>query len=125
MKLKYHKIKNTPLDICTAEAVIAYNYAFSNGDLFKRRYSACNCHFQQTDIIREAVAFIVKQISNNDRVKTKYNVDTIFCCLNAGLEEYISKKCPIFTNDELLQADVTSIDNVFEDCKGIITFNIN
>ena len=27
--------------------------------------------------------------------------------------------------DELLQADVTSIDNVFEDCKGIITFNIN
>lgn len=26
--------------------------------------------------------------------------------------------------DELLQADVTSIDNVFEDCKGIITFNI-
>ena len=59
MKLKYHKIKNTPLDICTAEAVIAYNYAFSNGDLFKRRYSACNCHFQQTDIILEAVAFIV------------------------------------------------------------------
>lgn len=100
MKLKYHKIKNTPLDICTAEAVIAYNYAFSNGDLFKRRYSACNCHFQQADIIREAVAFIVKQISNNDRVKTKYNVDTIFCCLNAGLEEYISKKCPIFTNYE-------------------------
>lgn len=42
MKLKYHKIKNTPLDICTAEAVIAYNYAFSNGDLFKRRYSACS-----------------------------------------------------------------------------------
>ena len=27
--------------------------------------------------------------------------------------------------DELLQVDVTSIDNVFEDCKGIITFNIN
>lgn len=27
--------------------------------------------------------------------------------------------------DELLQADVTSIDNVFEDCKVIITFNIN
>ena len=27
--------------------------------------------------------------------------------------------------DELLQADVTSIDNVFEDCKGIMTFNIN
>ena len=27
--------------------------------------------------------------------------------------------------DELLQPDVTSIDNVFEDCKGIITFNIN
>ncbi len=27
--------------------------------------------------------------------------------------------------DELLQADVTSIDNVFEDCKGIITFNID
>ena len=25
--------------------------------------------------------------------------------------------------DELLQADVASIDNVFEDCKGIITFN--
>lgn len=27
--------------------------------------------------------------------------------------------------DELLQADVTSIDNMFEDCKGIITFNID
>lgn len=27
--------------------------------------------------------------------------------------------------DELLQADVTSIDNVFEDCKSIITLNID
>ena len=100
MKLKYHKIKNTLLEMCTAEAVIAYNYAFSNGDLFKRRYNACSCHFQQIDIIHEAVNFIMEQTNNNDHIKVKYNVDTIFCCLNAGLEEYISKKCPIFTNYE-------------------------
>lgn len=66
MKLKYHKIKNTLLEMCTAEAV----------------------------------NFIMEQINNNDHIKVKYNVDAIFCCLNAGLEEYISKKCPIFTNYE-------------------------
>lgn len=27
--------------------------------------------------------------------------------------------------EELLYADVTSIDNVLEDCKGIVTFNID
>lgn len=32
MKLKYHKIKNTPLDICTAEAVIDI------GKIFKSNY---------------------------------------------------------------------------------------
>ena len=36
--MKYHKIKNIPLEVCTAEQKIAYNLASSYADLFIKQY---------------------------------------------------------------------------------------
>lgn len=96
--MKYHKIKNVPLEICTAEAKIAYNAAFSMRDIIKKAYDKCDCNFQRCTVILDGVHLIIDNIEKNTDITKKYDIDAIFCCLNAGLEKYINSKYSILTN---------------------------
>ena len=97
--MKYHKIKNVPLNICTAEQKIAYNLAFSNVHIFKKAYDLSPMQFQKSEVIHDAVNFCLRMWSYNKNV-SKYDIDAIFCALNAGIEEYIKKGCPILASYE-------------------------
>lgn len=99
--MKYHKIKNIPLEICTAEAKIAYNVALINIDDIKAVYDKCTCNLQKADVIREGVKICMNNLllsSEYEKINKKYNIDLIQCCLNAGLETYINTKYHILSS---------------------------
>lgn len=96
--MKFHKIRNVPIEVCTAEAKIAYNYAFNYLDIIQNAYNKCTCNFQKKDVILEGVKLIMENLSEN--AKNRYDIDAIFCCLNAGLEGYINEKYHILSSYE-------------------------
>lgn len=98
--MKYHKIYNVPMETCTAEQKIAYNLAFANGDIFKKKYHAMPMQFQKSTIVQEAVNFCIKCWKNSRNFTEKYDIDCIFCALNAGMEKYIENNCPIYSSYE-------------------------
>lgn len=92
--MKYHKIRNVPLHVCTCEQKIAYNIAFSEYDRFKNEYFYAkeNCVFES-----EIASFLAKardymihyyQLSYPD---SKYDIDAISSALYNGLRNYIEK----------------------------------
>lgn len=97
--MKYHKIKNVPLNICTCEQKIAYNLAFSNAHIFKKAYNFSYTQIQKSEVVYEAVKFCMKMWGYNEKAD-KYNADTIFCALNAGIENYIKNNCPVLASYE-------------------------
>lgn len=97
--MKYHKIRNIPLTVCTAEQKIAYNLAFSNGHIFKKEFDRMPCAFQKNGVVTAAVKFCMKIWDNNENA-SKYDIDSIFCALNAGMEDYIKNNCPIYASYE-------------------------
>lgn len=97
--MKYHKIRNISMNICTCEQKIAYNLAFSHAHIFKNEYNRMPMQFQKSNVIHEAVKFCMKQWSYNEKT-SKYNIDAIFCALNAGLENYFKNNCPILASYE-------------------------
>lgn len=109
--MRFHKIRNVPIEVCTAEAKIAYNYAFNYLSIIQNVYNKCACDFQRCDAIRAGVKFIMENLSDN--IKDKYNIDAIFCCLNAGLEKYINEKYHILTSyddiGKIFQSNVATI----------------
>ena len=97
--MKYHKIKNVPLEVCTAEAKIAYNGAFLDYREILEVYNKCTCNFQRADIIREGVQLIMnRRILHNVEICKKYNIDAIQSCLNIGLENYLNEKYHILSS---------------------------
>ena len=97
--MKYHKIKNIPLDVCTAEQKIAYNLAFSNYALFEKQYHALPMHFQKRDLISYAVHKMIDMYKcGYDYIDGKYNIDAIFSALNAGFENYLCADYHILTS---------------------------
>ena len=96
--MKYHKIRNVPLAVCTAEQMQAYNFSCLYYDEIKKAYNKCTCNFQKADVIREGVKYIMNRLSEN--VKSKFDIDAIFCCLNAGLENYLNSKYHIIASYE-------------------------
>lgn len=103
MKLKYHKIKNIPLEVCTAEQKIAYNLAFSVSDITKKAYEKCNTGLQKSEVIAEAVNLCMKQWINSydyESRQKKYNIDAIFSALMAGMEIYVNEKYHILNSYE-------------------------
>ena len=97
--MKYHKIRNIPLDICTCEQKIAYNLAFSHAHIFRKAYNLSPMQFQKCEVIHEAVKFCMKMWNYNENTY-KYDMDAIFCALNAGMEDYIVNNCPIIASYE-------------------------
>ena len=83
--MKYHKIRNVPLDVCTAEQKVAYNLAFSHHDFVVKS--------GKFHSYAEAAQYIVKNLYHG-----KYDANAIFCALNAGLENYCKGKYHIMTS---------------------------
>ena len=87
--MTYHKIKNIPLSVCTAEQKIAYNLSFMYYDTVIKEYNQLPMQFQKTELINKSIQKIMELYRSN---KTKYDEDAIFSALNAGLENYINLK---------------------------------
>ena len=98
--MKYHKIKNIDKNVCTCEQKLAYNYAQAYCYNFKKAYHKAVTQIQKTDIVIQCRDFIIKQLSYNDKLMKKYDIDSIFCALNSGLENYIKANCPIYASYE-------------------------
>ena len=82
--MKYHKIRGVDLAVCTAEQKIAYNLAFANYDIVLHSGRFAN--------LAEAAQWIVSLYkSSYSYVPGKFDIDAIFCALNAGLESYCKK----------------------------------
>ena len=103
-KLQYHKIPNVDKSICTAEAKIAYNMAFRIGlgkhrgwgDIPKWEGSPRFVQFEWEAAQIEFELNSWKRTEPNSR----YNVDAIQSCLRAGLHEYLTRGCPVFSDYE-------------------------
>ncbi len=82
----YHKIRGIDKKVCTAEQMIAYNYAFRYRINWKRQFDKL-----PTEMLRgEFVEMLVRQAAANYMQNyKKFNVDAIACALRAGLQEYI------------------------------------
>lgn len=89
-KLQYHKIKNVPLEVCTVEQKLAYNLSY-NSDLYSylKLYNMAETGVQKSEIIHDYIRLCMKRFSFID-TKVKHNIDGIFCCLNAGMENYFN-----------------------------------
>lgn len=85
--MKYHKIRNVPLEICTAEQMIAYNIAFANYDWIRTRAFA-----NWRDEIRTICGRYAK-----DPKFTRYDMDAVQSALLAGFEQYAL--CPFIASD--------------------------
>lgn len=92
--MKYHKIRNVEKTICTAEQKIAYNIAFNLHITYQRdfdRVNACNPGGAKADCVRLAHDGLNSYQMSYDYKPGKYDEDSIFCALNAGLYGYLCK----------------------------------
>jgi hypothetical protein len=91
--MQYHKIRGVDKTVCTAEQKIAYELAFRAHINYGRSYRA------QMDKAAEAARcdaiyeILQRQMNiyRDSKLYGKYNEDAIFCCLNAGLKNYMEK----------------------------------
>lgn len=90
MKIKCKKINGLEKTVCTAEQKIAYNYAFSWCDTYKRRVKECATAIQKADVLQDIIDFIISDISHRANMK-KYNIDAIIIAFRQGFPEYTEK----------------------------------
>ncbi len=96
--MKYHKIRNVALETCTAEQKIAYNIAFTAHINYGDQFSKLQCEVTRSEAIGEIIRREMKGYKNAYTYKPgKYDEDSIFCCLNAGLQKYLLK--PFIASD--------------------------
>lgn len=81
--------------ICTAEQKIAYNLAFAWGECLSKAYKKAPTRLQKSDAVREGVLQCVAQWRRDYSTNSRFDIDSIFCALSAGLENYLQKGCPI------------------------------
>ena len=82
--MKYHKIPKVDKSICTAEQMIAYNYAQAYCWKYHTEYIQQD-KFVQADAISEMVNQCIKLMQCNEKIMQKYNIDAIQSALRAGL----------------------------------------
>ena len=84
--MTYHKIRNVEKTVCTSEQVIAYNIAFriwiNRGDDIAALPTAAAQDEAEKRLIRLYISDLIEKGS-------RYNIDAIFCALNAGLHDYL------------------------------------
>ena len=81
--MKYHKICNIPIEVCTAEQKIAYNLVSAYRDcIVGGSFSTWP----------EAAHWCVRMYTlGYDYKPGKYDIDAIFCAINAGIESFCEK----------------------------------
>lgn len=111
VKLKYHKIRGVPLEVCTAESKIAYNMAFSAHISFQEKWDKARAEKLPAFIFNEFVYDIIEFEMNSyrcayDYKPGKYNEDAIQDCLRWGLENYM--------DNPFIASDYAKIGEVFK-----------
>lgn len=90
--MKYTKIRNIPLDVCTAEQKIAYNLAFRAHISFQDKFNTLKAEQKFETVISEFISDIIRfEIKEYSQNYTIGNIDAIFSALNAGLRNYFEK----------------------------------
>ena len=84
MKLK--KIYGVPLDVCSGEQKIAYNYAWRYRDILRRNYETAK---SKNDFINKAALAIVDEFIEV-YPQSKINSEGIRLALIGGLEQFIT-----------------------------------
>lgn len=104
--MKYHKIRNIPLDVCTCEAKIAYNLAFLYATDYRDAYKKNASNVSEiavSELVSEAIYWCMKMWKTGEPYQTtpdKYSIDLIFGCLNAGMENYFKGDYAILSSYE-------------------------
>lgn len=88
MKLQYHKIPNIEKSICTAEQKIAYNIAFRNHISYGEQFKKLPTEIARKEAASKMIRLSLKEWKTNKNAE-KYDIDSIFAALNAGLEKYL------------------------------------
>ena len=102
MKLKYHKIRNVPKEVCTAEQMIAYNMAWRAHISFQDDYDRAKTisAICVDDVVQQAIAYHLMvwerdycspDGSHYKKSNAKLNIDAIKACLQAGMKGYFEK----------------------------------
>lgn len=87
MKIKCKKLNGVEKSICTCEQKIAYNYAFSWCDTYKRRTKDCITEIQRKEALQDIIDFITSDILRREDIK-KYNPDAIIIAFRQGFVDY-------------------------------------
>jgi len=94
--MKYHKIRGIDISVCTAEQKIAYNLVSAHYDC------VLNGNFHAWP---EASHFLVKLYTQGyDYKPGKYDIDAIFCAINAGIESFCKKPFIATSYDQIGKA---------------------
>lgn len=90
--MKYHKIRNVPLETCTAEQKIAYNIATYN-EYLRDRYNAARkiSAVCASEIFDEILGIAFNSWMRSPDNHGKFDNDAIWCCLRAGFANYLVK----------------------------------
>lgn len=90
--MKYHKIYGVDKAVCTAEQKIAYNIAFRLHIGLGDKYRALPSAVAKAEAFRAAIDIAMHDYRNSyDYTPGKYDEDSIFCALAAGLAGYLEK----------------------------------
>lgn len=90
MVLKCRKISGVDKKVCTCEQKIAYNYAFSWADVYKRRTKELNNTIDKSIVLQDIINFITKDIKSKKEME-KYNIDAIIVAFRSGFLPYCEK----------------------------------
>lgn len=94
--MKYHKIRGIDISVCSAEQKIAYNLVSAHYDC------VLNGNFHAWP---EASHFLVKLYTQGyDYKPGKYDIDAIFCAINAGIESFCKKPFIATSYDQIGKA---------------------
>jgi hypothetical protein len=97
--MKYHKIPKVDKTVCTAEQMIAYNYAEAYTSDYRKKWRECKDEYSgiaKSEFIFEARNFCMKMLS--DDIKRKYDIDAIQSALTAGLKNYFDNPYRILSS---------------------------
>lgn len=88
MKIKCRKINGVNKNVCTCEQKIAYNYAFSWRDTYKRKSAECFTAIQKDEVFHDIIDFVIRDVTQRPDMK-KYNVDAIIIAFTQGFMNYV------------------------------------
>ena len=105
--MKYHKIRNVDKKVCTVEQKIAYNSAFLETFDYREAWKASAEKFTavaRNEFVHDAVEKCLKavkiSIEYGSLKNIQFDIDAVFCCLNAGMENYFNSPYSIISSYE-------------------------